>query len=152
MLYRFKNLLAHFVVALSQLKNLIAQFAVMLFNFKFLVAKFVIVLFYFRKSFAEFALRLVIVFHVPSSGKNIIQYGRTLILAKLTLMLVSMIERKRKVVETKKKRVIKSADVHFSTQKQVKTTKRSSRPQVVVCIETFQTFSWKNDLTYFFCS
>ena len=59
MLYRFKNMLAQFVVALSQLKNLIAQFAVVLFNFKFLVAKFVIVLFYFKKSLAKFALRLV---------------------------------------------------------------------------------------------
>ena len=59
MLYRLKNLLAQFVVALSQSKNPIAQFAVVLFNFGFLVAKFVIVLFYFRKSFAELALRLV---------------------------------------------------------------------------------------------
>ena len=73
MLYRFQNLLAQFVVALSDLKKLIAQFAVVLFNllflvaqfavvlfnFKFLVAKFVIVLFYFRKSLAEFVLHLV---------------------------------------------------------------------------------------------
>ena len=58
MLCRFENLLAQFVVALSQLKNLIAQFAVVFFNFKFLVEKFVIVLFSFKKSFAEFTLRL----------------------------------------------------------------------------------------------
>ena len=59
----------------------------------------------------------------------------------------------QKQVKTKKKKVIMSADVHFSAQKQVKTKKkRSSRPQAVVCTETFQNILWKNDLTCFHCS
>ena len=33
-----------------------------------------------------------------------------------------------------------SADVHFSSQKQVKPKKRLLRPQAVVCTETFQSF------------
>ena len=53
------------------------------------------------------------------------------------------------------KKVIISANVHFSAQKQVMTkkiNKRSSRSEAVVCSEIFQNVSWKNDLTCFHCS
>ena len=56
MLCRFKNLLAQFVVALSQLKNPIAQLAVVLFNFKVLVAPFGVVLFNFKFLVAKFVI------------------------------------------------------------------------------------------------
>ena len=72
-------------------------------------------------------------------------------------------------------RVVMSANVHFSAQKKVKVKtnkgghhvrrcpffcpqnkwkpkKRLSRPQAVVCTETFHNFSWKNDFTCFYCS
>ena len=58
----------------------------------------------------------------------------------------------QKQVKTKQK-VIMSANVHFIAQKQVETKEKGlSRPQAVICIKTFQTFSWKNDLTCFHCS
>ena len=50
------------------------------------------------------------------------------------------------------KKVITSADVQFSAQNQVKTKKRSPRPQAVVCTKTSQNFSWKNDLKCCYCS
>ena len=39
-----------------------------------------------------------------------------------------------------------------SSEDQRKKKKRSSCPQAVDCTETFQNFSWKNDLTCFHCS
>ena len=60
----------------------------------------------------------------------------------------------QKKVKTKtKKQVITSTYVHFSAPKLVKIEKkRSSHLQAVVCTETFQDFSWKNNLTCFHCS
>ena len=59
----------------------------------------------------------------------------------------------RKKVKTKTKmKVITSAHVYFSAPKQVKTEKKIITSQAVVCTETFQNFSWKNDFTCFHCS